>query len=50
MSTHPVNPDDPGPAAEEDVREPPLPETHGPREQFPRKGDVLDPDPSVSNK
>jgi hypothetical protein len=52
MHTHPpIDPDDPSGASGEDVREPPLPGTQGtPREEFPRKGDLVDPEPSGTNK
>ena len=52
MHTHPpIDPDDPGGTSGEDVREPPLPGTQGtPREEFPRKGDLVDPEPAATNK
>lgn len=52
MHTHPpVDPDDPSGASGEDVREPPLPGTQGtPREEFPRKGDLVDPEPAATKK
>jgi hypothetical protein len=52
MHTHPpIDPDDPSGASGEDVREPPLPGTQGtPREEFPRKGDLVDPEPAANNK
>jgi hypothetical protein len=50
MHTHPpIDPDDP--RTGEDVREPPLPGTQRtPREEFPRKGEVVDPEPAATNK
>src|SRR5580692_2172729 len=52
MHTHPpIDPDDPSGTSGEDVREPPLPGTQGtPREEFPRKGDLVDPEPAATNK
>jgi hypothetical protein len=52
MHTHPpIDPDDPSGASGEDVREPPLPGTQGsPREEFPRKGDLVDPEPAANTK
>lgn len=52
MHTHPpIDPDDPSGTSGEDVREPPLPRTQGtPREEFPRKGDLVDPEPAATNK
>ena len=48
----PIDPDDPSGTSGEDVREPPPPPgTQGtPREEFPRKGDLVDPGPAESNK
>jgi hypothetical protein len=52
MHTHPpIDPDDPGGPSGEGQREPPLPETEGtPREEFPRKGELVDPDPACTGK
>jgi hypothetical protein len=52
MHTHPpIDPDDPGGNSEEDLREPPLPGTQGtPREEIPRKGDLVDPDPAHTDR
>jgi len=52
MHTHPpIDPDDPSGTSGEDVREPPLPGTQGtPREEFPRKGDLVDPEPAATKK
>jgi hypothetical protein len=52
MHTHPpIDPDDPGGTSGEDLREPPLPATQGmPREEIPRKGDLVDPDPASTDK
>jgi hypothetical protein len=52
MHTHPrIDPDDLGGSSGEDVREPPLPGTQGtPREEFPRKGDLVDPEPAATNR
>jgi hypothetical protein len=52
MHTHPpIDPDDPSGTSGEDVREPPLSGTQGtPREEFPRKGDLVDPEPAATNK
>jgi hypothetical protein len=52
MHTHPpIDPDDPGGASGDEVREPPLPGTQGtPREEFPRKGEIMDPEPSTTEK
>jgi hypothetical protein len=50
MHTHPIDPADPS-GTGEDVREPPLPGTQGtPREEFPRKGDLVDPEPAGTAK
>jgi hypothetical protein len=51
MHTHPlIDPDDPS-GTSGDIREPPLPGTQGtPREEFPRKGDLVDPEPAATDK
>jgi hypothetical protein len=48
----PIDPDDPSGPSGDDVREPPLPGATQriPREEFPRKGDVVDPEPSHTKK
>jgi hypothetical protein len=48
----PIDPDDPSGPSGDDVREPPLsgPTQRIPREEFPRKGDIVDPEPSHTKK
>jgi hypothetical protein len=53
MHTHPpIDPDDPGGPSGDEVREPPLPGNtqHVPREDFPRKGEIVDPEPAKTTK
>jgi hypothetical protein len=48
----PIDPDDPSGPSGDEVREPPLPGTaqRVPREEFPRKGEIVDPEPSHTKK
>ena len=48
----PIDPDDPSGPSGDEVREPPLPGTTQriPREEFPRKGEIVDPEPSHTRK
>jgi|HubBroStandDraft_2_1064218.scaffolds.fasta_scaffold4152165_1 hypothetical protein len=46
----PTEPEHPGPPSGDDVREPPVPSTEGKEDKFPRKGDLVDPEPASGTK
>lgn len=52
MHSHPpIDPDDASGTSGEEVWEPPLPGPQGtPREEFPRKGEIIDPEPAATRK
>jgi hypothetical protein len=46
----PTEPEHPDPPSGDDVREPPVPSTEGKEDKFPRKGDLVDPEPASGTK
>jgi hypothetical protein len=46
----PTEPEHPGSPSGDDVREPPVPSSEGKEDKFPRKGDLVDPEPASGTK